>query len=167
MLGPGAFETWCVPSERLCFSQPCGAPTLRTRLPSKPNAPGFFLPMPDSQAVLECYFYVGMPLCNFYGLNIFCWWSQSVKSLSRVWLLWSHGLHSLPGSSVHGILQARVMKWVAIAFSRGSSRLRAQTWVSCIAGRFFTIWAIFAGRAVLIWMSATSFLRVCWVLLPW
>ena len=48
----------------------------------------------------------------------------------------------LPGSSVHGILQARILEWVAILFSRGSSWPRHQTWVSCIASRFFTVWAI-------------------------
>jgi len=47
---------------------------------------------------------------------------------------------SLPGSSVHGILQARIMEWTAISFFRGSSRPRDQTRVSCTAGRFFTIW---------------------------
>ena len=47
---------------------------------------------------------------------------------------------SLPGSSVHGILQARILEWVAIPFSRGSSQLRDRTRI-CIAGRFFTIWA--------------------------
>ena len=46
-----------------------------------------------------------------------------------------------PGSSVHGILQARILEWVAIPFSRGSSWPRDQTQVSCIAGRLFTIWA--------------------------
>ena len=45
---------------------------------------------------------------------------------------------NLPGSSVHGILQARVLEWVAYPFSRGSSWPRDQTCVSCIAGRFFT-----------------------------
>ena len=40
------------------------------------------------------------------------------------------------------ILQARILEWVAISFSRGSSQPRDQTLVSCIAGRFFTIWAI-------------------------
>ena len=44
---------------------------------------------------------------------------------------------SLPGSSVHGILQARILEWVVIPFSRGPSPPRDQTWVSCIAGRFF------------------------------
>ena len=47
---------------------------------------------------------------------------------------------SPPDSSVHGILQARIQ--VAISFSRGSSQPREQTWVSLIAGRFFTTWAI-------------------------
>ena len=46
-----------------------------------------------------------------------------------------------PGSSVHGILQARILEWVAFPFSRGSSQPRDQTQVSCIAGGFFTIWA--------------------------
>ena len=41
----------------------------------------------------------------------------------------------------HGILQARILAWVAISFSRGSSQPRDWTWVSCIAGRFFTVWA--------------------------
>ena len=48
------------------------------------------------------------------------------------------------GSSVHGVLQARIPEWVAISSSRGSSLSRDWTcifWVSCIAGRFFTHWA--------------------------
>ena len=48
---------------------------------------------------------------------------------------------SPPGSSVHRILQARILERVAIYFSRGSSRPRDQAWVSCIVDRFFTIWA--------------------------
>ena len=44
---------------------------------------------------------------------------------------------SPPGSSIHGISQARVLGWVAISFSRGSSRPRDPTWVSCITGRCF------------------------------
>ena len=48
---------------------------------------------------------------------------------------------SPPVSSVHGILQARVMEWVTISFSRGSSPPRDWTLVSCTAGRFFTVWA--------------------------
>ena len=45
---------------------------------------------------------------------------------------------SLPGSSVHGILQAGILEWIAISFSIGSSRPRNQTQAFCIAGRFFT-----------------------------
>ena len=45
---------------------------------------------------------------------------------------------SSPGSSVHGILQAGILEWVAIPFSRGSSQPRDQIQVSCNAGRFFT-----------------------------
>ena len=48
---------------------------------------------------------------------------------------------SLPGSSVRGIFQARILEWIAIPFSRVSSWPRDQTQVSCIAGRFFTVWA--------------------------
>ena len=62
---------------------------------------------------------------------------------------------SLTGFSVHGILQARILQWVAISFSRGSSQPRDRIWVSCIAGRFFTIWAtekplVFYKKALLI-----------------
>ena len=48
---------------------------------------------------------------------------------------------SPPGFSVHGILQARILEWVAIPFFRGSSQPKYQTQVSCIAGGFFTVWA--------------------------
>ena len=48
---------------------------------------------------------------------------------------------SLPGSSVRGILPARILEWIAISFSRGSSWPRNETPVSCTAGRFFTFWA--------------------------
>ena len=39
------------------------------------------------------------------------------------------------GYPLHGILQARILEWVAIPFSRGSSQSKDQTWVSCIAGK--------------------------------
>ena len=45
------------------------------------------------------------------------------------------------GSSVHGIFQVRMLEWVVISYSRGSSRPRDRTRVSCIVGRFFIIWA--------------------------
>ena len=53
-----------------------------------------------------------------------------------------------PGSSVHGILQARILQWVAMPSSRGSFQPRNRTQVSRIAGGFFTIWAT---REALYW----------------
>ena len=61
---------------------------------------------------------------------------------------------SLPGSFVHGILQARILKWVAIPFSRGSTWPRDQTQVSCIAGKFF-IWA--TGKPICIRVKSTIY----------
>ena len=49
--------------------------------------------------------------------------------------------YSTPGSSVHEILQARILEWITIPSSRGSSQCRDRTWISHIAGRFFTLWA--------------------------
>ena len=48
---------------------------------------------------------------------------------------------SLPDSSVHGIFQARILDWVVVPFSKGSSQSRDRTHVSHTAGGFFTIWA--------------------------
>ena len=62
---------------------------------------------------------------------------------------------SLPGSSIHEIFQARILEWVAISFSRGSSQPRNWTWVSCIVGRQFTIWATREAR------------RTCILFCPW
>ena len=49
--------------------------------------------------------------------------------------------YSPPGSSVCGVFQARILEWVAISFSRGSSQPWDRTQVSCIAGRCFNLWA--------------------------
>ena len=57
--------------------------------------------------------------------------SRSVVSDS----FWLSGLQT-----VHGILQARIVEWVAVPFSRGSSQPRDKTQISCMAGRFFTSW---------------------------
>ena len=56
-------------------------------------------------------------------------------------ILWDPMDCSLPGSSVHGIFQARILEWVVISFSRGSPKPRDRTWASHIAGRGFTLWA--------------------------
>ena len=64
---------------------------------------------------------------------------SEVKSLSHVWLCDPVDC-SLPGSSVHGILQAIILEGVTISFSRGSSRPRDRTQVSSIGGRHFNLW---------------------------
>ena len=96
-------------------------------------------------------------------------WFSSGNAVSSSLLLWTESLHppyhpqficwstewivqscltlcdpmdcSFPGSSIHGILQAKVLEWVAISFSRGSSWLRDWTRISHIVGRCFTVWA--------------------------
>ena len=55
------------------------------------------------------------------------------------WTLWDPMDCSLPGSSLHGILQAKILEWVAISLSRGSSQLRDRARVSCTAGRCFNL----------------------------
>ena len=66
--------------------------------------------------------------------------------------------YSPPGFSLHGILQARILEWVAIPFSRRSSQPREKTRVSCIAGIFFTIWTTREAQDILAWV-AYSFSR--------
>ena len=72
-----------------------------------------------------------------------CWWCLENESISCSVLSDSCDPmgYSLSGPSVHGILQARILEWVAIPFSRGSSWPRDWTQFSHITGRFFTVWA--------------------------
>ena len=83
------------------------------------------------------------------------------KFVTQSWaILCNHLDYSSPGSSVHGILQARILEWVAILFSRGSSSCRDWTCISCIAGKFYTIWATekaLAGSSHS-WIPAVTFL---------
>ena len=83
------------------------------------------------------------------GILLFLSSFHSVDNTSLVCVL-SHSVMSdslrpkdcsLRGSSVHGNLQARILEWVAMLSSRGSSQPKDQTQVFCIAGRFFTVWA--------------------------
>ena len=71
-----------------------------------------------------------------FNLNVNLKWSENHS------VVWDSVTHGLPGSSVQGILQARILEWVTMPFSRGSSQPRDLTQVSHIAGRFcFNIWA--------------------------
>ena len=60
---------------------------------------------------------------------------------------------SPPGFSIHGILQARILEWIAIPFSRESSWPRDWTQVFCIASRFFAVWATREAQSVKSWTS--------------
>ena len=77
--------------------------------------------------------------CCFSALPSF-WFPKQSMIFCLSWISRVHW--TSPGcSSVHGILQARILEWIAIPFSRGSSQPRDQTQASHIAGRFFSIWA--------------------------
>ena len=65
--------------------------------------------------------------------------------------------------TVRGILQAGILEWVAIPFSRGSSQPRNQTEVSCIAGGFFTSWA--TREALKVWSQKVYLLCAWWIIL--
>ena len=67
------------------------------------------------------------------------WWCCLLAKLCPT-LLWPMD-HSLPGSSVHGISQARILEWVAISYSRGSSQPRDQTHISCFGMQILYHWA--------------------------
>ena len=93
------------------------------------------------------------------SLNVLC---MHAHLLSRVWLCDSVD-YSLPGSSVYGIFQARILEWVAICFSRGPSWSRNRTRISCI---------FYIGRQILYhlrspWMSYVYLLLSCWPFLYW
>ena len=93
------------------------------------------------------------PFCLVSSMDRGAWWATVYGvTKSQTWLSDKMCAKSLscvqlcnpmdcspPGSSVHGILQARILEWVAISFYRGSSQSRDWSQVSCIAGRFFTI----------------------------
>ena len=68
---------------------------------------------------------------------------------------------SLPGSSVHGILQARILEWITIPFSRVSSWPRDQPAVSCTAGRFFTVWAKRETPYIFLWEHKVAEMFLC------
>ena len=92
--------------------------------------------------LLKCYMFLLKRVYVCISCSVVCTLSNSMDC-------------SLPGSSVHGILQVRILEWVAIAFSKGPSRSRDWNWVSWTAGRFFTLWAT---REALICVWTTQFM---------
>ena len=104
---------------------------------------------PPSPTSPRC-FPLSQPLFHHKAFVCFCLssplscklWRQSESEVAQSCLTLCDPMDcSLPGSSIHGIFQARILQWVAISFSGGSSQPRDRTWVSCIVGRHFTIWA--------------------------
>ena len=71
----------------------------------------------------------------------------------------------MPGFSVHGIPQARILEWVVIYFSRASSRLRDRTCISCIAGRFFL--PLNHQRSITCWIPPKYYMLIPSTLLPY
>ena len=69
------------------------------------------------------------------------------------------------GYTVHGILQVRILEWIAFPFSRGSSQPRDQTQVSRIAGRFFTNWAIKEDNVSINYISGNNNVSINYVFL--
>ena len=97
----------------------------------------------------------GILTCPFFFL-----WRRKFKSFNEISIedlhsSWCQCLTlrpldcSLPGSSVHGIFQVRILEWVGIPFSRGSSQPRDGSRVSYISGRFFTRWTTREAQLVL------------------
>ena len=105
-------------------------------------------PLPCSFSNCACWFLISYlnPICwNTSEFNL----EQSFLYLYTLRVCVSQSCPTLcdtmdcspPHSSIQGILQAIILEWVAIPFSKKSSQPKDQTWVSCIAGRFFTVWA--------------------------
>ena len=106
---------------------------------------------------------LAFPICCFLLLLSIVHWGRASCLLFGVLVLVAQSCPTLwdpmdcspPGSSIHGIFQARVLEWVAISFFRESYWPRDQTQVSCIAGRFFTSWAT---REALFWNSVFNWM---------
>ena len=114
------------------------------------------MPLPWSSLICVLVLGVGYAKCFFplktHGSFELCsdrWLEQGLQCRKTLWSevaqscppLWDCMDCSLPGSSVHGIFQVRVLEWIAISFSRGNCRPRDWTQVSRIVGRCFTVWA--------------------------
>ena len=117
------------------------------RIPEDQVQTRYFLPLPPqtfSPPLTESWFYQSQqhPLLPDMSMQ---WGTCSISVRKQhqygpsrcVWLLRPH-VCSPPGSSVHGILQEKILEWVAISCSRGCSQPRDRTWVSLTAGRFST-----------------------------
>ena len=118
-----------------------------------------------------CYFFWGFVFVFFFAFEVTCPPLLFFKQIS--WLCFSVDVVyeksevaqscptlsnpmdcSLPGSSFHGIFQARMLEWVAISFPRAPSWPKNRTQVSHTVGRFFTIWATHEKKVPIIFLLA-------------
>ena len=89
-------------------------------------------------------------------------------SESEILVAMSDSLQPHVDCTIHGVLQARILEWVAFPFSRGSSQTRDQTPVSCTAGRFFTSWATRDALQEAVQFSSVQPLSHLWLFAtPW
>ena len=114
-----------------------------------------------SQKQLFCIFC----LWSCFSLNECCFHLSVCLYWIKIFTLCDPMDCSLPGSSVHGIFQARILGWIGISFFRLSSQTRDQTWVSCIRGGDFTVWASreapFMMKYLIIWTFSFHFALIC------
>ena len=80
---------------------------------------------------------------------------------------WDPTDYSPPGSSVHGIHQARVLEWAVMSFSREAFPSRDRTQVSCFAGRLFTVWGTREAQQRQMWVCAKWFPFLGLSATPW
>ena len=107
---------------------------------SRPRDPAHVSVVPAFQADSLLVSHQGSPICMYVYMYIYTY-IYVLSHFSHVWLCaipWT-AAHQAPFSM--GILQARILEWVAMSSFRGSSQPMDWTCVSWIAGRFFTVWA--------------------------
>ena len=88
--------------------------------------------------LLDSFCFTAEIICFFFP-SVLIWFVFILWVIQSCPTLYDPIDYSPPGSFIPGILWARILNWVAIPFSRGSSRPRDQSWVSRVAGMFFTI----------------------------
>ena len=119
------------PARLLC---PWGSPGKNTGLGCHALLQGIFLTQESNPCLLHLLHWQADSLPFF--TTSATWEHVKVKVAQSYPTLWNPMDYT-----VHGILQARILEWVAISFSRGSSQSRNWIRVSCIPDRFFTSWA--------------------------
>ena len=126
-------QKYVTPWMILVGMHPSNHPQVRKRTSHCSQWPGDGVPSSSSEiaAIL-----ISNPIDCFFSFL------ERVSEVAQLCLtLWDPMGCSLPDSTIHGVFQARILEWVAISFSRRSSRPRDWTRVSGIVGRRFTIWA--------------------------